>query len=238
MTSTLPGTRLHLVCALALLLASLAGGCGGGGGDGDGTPPPAQPVVLFEDTFDGPFPGDLWLVSGPGGSVVDVEGEPALSLGDAVITADAAPFTRNGKILQLFVFVAWPEGCPAGPPASRPALEIVDTDTDTVVAVMSLVVLDGCATLEETYVIHPDGVPSVNTVESTTEWVPDDFGYAFHDYGFVVEADGTAFWSVDGEIVIEATVPFLPSNLGLRLGGQAEPSLPPILFDDVLVQRQ
>ena len=224
---------------LAWLLLSLAA-CGGGGGDdgGGGPPEPPAPEILFADAFDGAYPGGSWLVPGPGGTIVDVGGEPALALTGIEITASAPPFTRDGKLLQFFVFFAWPEGCPAGVPGSNRAIQIVDTDTDLVVASMSVVVDETCTDLEEAYVIHPDGAASPNTVSYTEHWVPDDFGYDFHDYGFVIERDGTAFWSVDGEVVLETTVPFTPANLALRLGGQGEPSLDPVLFDDIVVQRQ
>lgn len=230
--------RTSLLLSTLLLLA--LGACGGGGGDGgDGGDPPApEPEVLFEDTFDGAYPGGNWLIPGPGGVIVDVEGEPALELADIEITANAPPFQPDGKLLQFFVFFAWPEGCPSGPPGSNVAIQIVDTDTDIVVASMQVVVDQACTELEESYVIHPDGAASPNTAEYTELWVPDDFGYDFHDYGFVIEADGTAFWSVDGEVVLEAAVLFTPENLALRLGGQGEPSLDPVLFDDILVQRQ
>jgi len=230
-------TPLLLVACLLLAL----GACGGGGGGND-TPPPQpepepEPEILFEDTFDGEYPGGNWLIPGPGGAIVDVDGEPALELADIEIDASAPPFTRDGKLLQFFLFFAWPEGCPAGPPGSNLAIQIVDADTDVVVASMQVVVDAACMNLEETYVIHPDGAASPNSINDTTDWLPDDFGYDFHDYGFVIEEDGTAFWSVDGEVVIETTVPFTPANLELRLGGQGEPSLDPVLFDDIVVQR-
>ena len=232
--------RTSLLLAAWLLLS--LGACGGGGGDdggggGDPTPEP-EPEILFEDTFDGTYPGGNWIVPGPGGAIVDVDGEPALELDGIEIDASAPPFQRDGKLLQFFVFFAWPEGCPAGAPGSLRAIQIVDTDTDVVVASMQVVVNQACTNLEETYVIHPDGAASPNSIEDTTDWVPDDFGYDFHDYGFVIEEDGTAFWSVDGEVVAETTVPFTPANLKLRLGGQGEPSLDPVLFDDIVVQRE
>ena len=229
---------MRTVLLLAWLLLFL-GACGGGGGDPQpGPPEPPAPEILFEDSFDGEYPGGSWIVPGPGGEIVDVGGEPALELAGIEITASAPPFPRDGKLLQFFVFFAWPEGCPAGPPGSNRAIQIVDTDTMAVVASLSVVVDATCTDLDEAYVIHPNGAASPNTVTYTETWVPADFGYDFHDYGFVIEADGTAFWSVDGEVVLETTVPFEPENLALRLGGQGEPSLPPVLFDDVVVQRQ
>ena len=231
--------RIPLLFAACLLLSLAACGGGGGGDDGGGgdvTPP--EPEILFEDAFDGAYPGGSWLVPGPGGAIVDVDGEPALALEGIEITASAPPFQRDGKLLQFFVFFAWPQGCPAGVPGTLPAIQIVDADTDLVVASLSVVVNAACTNLEESYVIHPDGAPSPDSASYTEDWVPDDFGYDFHDYGFVIEPDGTAFWSVDGEVVLETTVPFASANLELRLGGQGEPSLDPVLFDDIVVQRQ
>lgn len=231
--------RIPLLVVVWLVLSLGACGGGGGGGDdggGDGTPP--EPEILFEDAFDGEYPGGNWLVPGPGGVIVDAGGEPALALDTIEIKASAPPFTRDGKLLQFFLFVAWPEGCPTGPPGSNLTIQIVDTDTDAVVASMSIVIDEACTTISDSYVIHPTGVPSGTSVESTDDWAPDDFGYDFYDYGFVIEKDGTAFWSVDGEVIIETLVPFTPANLALRLGGQGEPSLDPILFDDVVVQRE
>ena len=233
--------RTSLLLAAWLLLSLGACGGGGGGGGGGGTPPPdpePEPEILFEDTFDGEYPGGNWIVPGPGGEIVIVDAEPALALEGIEIDASAPPFTRDGKLLQFFVFFAWPEGCPAGEPGTNRAIQIVDTDTDVVVASLQVVVNADCTNLEESYVIHPDGAASPNTVTFVDNWVPDDFGYDFHDYGFVIEEDGTAFWSVDGEVLVETTVPFMPANLKLRLGGQGEPSLDPVLFDDIVVQRQ
>lgn len=233
--------RTFLLLTAWLLLSLSACGGGGGGGDGGngGEPDPdPEPEILFEDTFDGEYPGGNWIIPGPGGAIVDVDGEPALELGNIEITASAPPFQRDGKMLQFFMFFAWPEGCPAGVPGTNLAIQVVDADTDIVVASMQIEISEDCNTIYERYVIHPDGASSANSIDETADWIPADFGYEFHDYGFVIEEDGTAFWSVDEEVLVETTVPFTPANLKLRLGGQGEPSLDPVLFDDIVVQRQ
>lgn len=82
------------VTALALFLAA----CGGGGGGGGGGPGEPTETVLFEDAFDGAFPGAFWSVSGPAsidtGSGVPA---PALQLGDAVTGGDGGRASYTGS---------------------------------------------------------------------------------------------------------------------------------------------
>jgi len=217
---------------LAIGAAALAS-CGGGGGHHHGPPPP---TVLFEESFDGPFPG-AWEVVQPTAVVNAGDGQPAPCV-DLLGGGMAQPWIQHRPSppwawtweggIEVFVYACFLEGAAFG------AAEIDVLSLDSVAPGVdgtdaSVDVQGSWATgLTVTYSILTQG----GWVQAVENLPP---GAGWHDYAYEVRYDGTASWYRDGlERLSTGNETVYAAYLGLALRSFFDLDAE---FDEILVRR-
>ncbi len=213
----------------AVALAS----CGGGGGHHHAPPPP---TVLFEESFDGPFPG-AWDIVQPTAAVNAGDGAPAPCVallgggsGQPWIEHRPSPpwaWSWEGGI-EIFVYACFLEGAAFG--AAEIDVLSLDLYAPGVDGTDARVDAQGTAAtgVTLTYQILTQGgwVESVETLPPGDGW---------HDYAYEVRYDGTASWYRDGlERLSTNAESVYDANLGLALRSFFDLDAE---FDEILVRR-
>ncbi len=206
------GTKTRIL-ALALILAPVLG-CGGSGGGGSGGGTVAAglfssenlpTVESFFDDFSGDFPGDNWRIREGAPAVDPDRGNPAPGLAMNAMAME-------GRIRSGFIFST-----------AGPLTVSVDVGTpDFAAGQMGRIEFEleeGWEETEAEFEIRLDqGIIQFEIMDQETE-VPFAGDADFHTFAFAVDADQTATWSMDGEVV--ATFAGFPAEL-VRLDLRAD----------------
>ncbi len=229
-----PAARLHLARRIgipfACAAAALAACGGGGGGHHHG------PTVLFEERFDGAFPGSAWEVVQPSAAIHTGSGQPAPSV--VLLAGPDQPWIQHRPSpewswawsggIEMFVFALFPEGADSG------AAEIDVLDLNSVAPG-----IDGTLARVDASGSTATGVDLAYSVLTQHGWVQTSEslppGDGWHDYAFEVRSDGTASWYRDGTEKL-ATDPWVLYDADLGLGLRSFFGMD-AQFDEVLVRR-
>jgi hypothetical protein len=183
--------------AVLLIVAALAipacgdGGGGGGGGNNSGGGSRSQP--LFEETFDGAFPGTSWSApfsvgSGTSIQIASTGGDPALEM-----TTTSDPSFVGTTTTDEF--------------SSRPmTVSVRMAATGSGEGSGGIAILDHLGAAVAAAEWHA-ATPSALTFRIENETNPSPVavplaGSGFHTFTFTVTASGEASWSLDGTVVM------------------------------------
>ncbi len=194
-------------------------------------------MVLFEDSFDGSFPGLKWQ---PGiGCMTEIDsavGQPAPSLllrtsqiGSGNVTTAVNPFNNVGGV-GFFIQLALDDPGTCGA-VSGAGITIFDQGRNTSRASVAFQCSSSTDAITILYGVAPGGTPT----QLIRETLFLDTG--FHDYAFIIAPDRTARWLRDGVQKL-ATLPgiqILEADLLLKLGVFRSDAA--AHFDQVLVTR-
>ena len=200
----------------------------------------AGPVILFEDSFDGPFPGLNWL---PGlGALFEIDpvvGQPAPSLllrakpgfstNVTNVTTAVSPFNNVGGV-SFFTLLALDDPGTCGAVAGV-GITIWDQGRNTSRASVSFQCSSSTGAITILYFVAPGGAPT----QLIRETLFLDSG--FHKFAFIIAPDRTGRWLRDGveKLTTLPGIQILEADLLLKLSVFRSDAA--AHFDEVLVTR-
>ena len=222
---------------LPVLSALLLAACGGASSwdvPYDDGGPGTLAEVLFQDDFDEPLSPDRWTLPA---KAVEMSPVPSsLALRDEQATTSHAAFLRGEEPLEFVIEMSWPCDCPEGGHLRGLPIQIVERDSDIVLASILIDIDDTVGQATVMYRIDPTGRVSPSSVVGVEVLDLEAFVDAFHTYRIEIWAAGYAQWSRNGRTFITSFTPLADHDLVLRLGGR-EGDGDPVLYDYVTVGR-